>query len=1000
MIRWLLVAVLFAVLQLSLSTRYYDNFVGESNGKNYTIVKYYEILTRLVLNVTESNGITNHFNLSNCGEWLIFTKEYSINNQGSHLYIHISGPVNDDSLVIVDLTALSNNISNGKCIPIADSYFGKYKIYIYRVENSTILKRWLVADGELTKPIKVVETEFPIRRVDVYNNMISIDTTISSMNNYWKIYDYKDAPKCDVPEDDTTCEDQALEETLKRFPIPEEYFVGERNGKSYTITKYKGIPRLILSIDESNGITNHFNLSTCDEPRILIKKYSINNQGSHLYIHIWGTENDDSLVIVDLTALSNNISNGNCISIDGSYLGEYKTYIYRIENTNILKRWLLAPDGELTKSIEILETDFPIEYVNVDDNIINIGIMIPNMDEYGEKYISKDAPKCDVPENDTTCEEDQALKETPKRIFIPEEKSVGERNGKSYTITGYKGTPRLILSINEPNRITNHFNLSNCGESWIFMKKYSINNQGSHLYIHIWGTENDDSLVIVDLTALSNNISNGTCISIADSYLGIYKTYIYRVENSTILKRWLVADGELTKSVEVAKTKLISTGKEDSGPFSIENYHDLPRCDVSEDDTTCKEDQALEKTPNVIPSSYEYFVGERNDKNYTVIKYSEIPTRLVLNVTESNGITNHFNLSNCGEWLISIEKYSINNQGSHLYIHISGPVNDDSLVIVDLTALSNNISNGTCISIADSYLGIYKTYIYRVENSTILKRCNGTCISIADSYLGIYKTYIYRVENSTILKRWLVAPDGELTKPIEIVKTEFPIRRVAVHDNMIRIHTMISNMNNYLKIYDYKDAPKCDVPEDDTTCEEDQALVKTPNVTPSGYEYFIGESNGKNYTIIKYKGTTHRLVLSINESNRITNHFNLSTCGESWILMKKYSINNQGSHLYIHIRGTENDDSLISVNLMALANDSSNGKCIPIADSYLGKYKTYIYRVEKSTILKRWLVAPDGELTNSFVVTKTRLVCYVLIKIVNVRFSPSDMLSLIGKELR
>ncbi|KAE9546686.1 hypothetical protein FO519_010102 [Halicephalobus sp. NKZ332] len=124
-------------------------------------------------------------------------------------------------------------MSNGNYTSIADSYFGKHKVYIYKVENSTILKRWLVApDGELTKPIKVLETEFPIPFVTVYSDIIRVNALIPNMNNYWKFYYYKDAPKCDVPEDDTTCEeDQAFEETRKGSPIPEEYFVEERDGK-------------------------------------------------------------------------------------------------------------------------------------------------------------------------------------------------------------------------------------------------------------------------------------------------------------------------------------------------------------------------------------------------------------------------------------------------------------------------------------------------------------------------------------------------------------------------------------------------------------------------------------------------------------------------------------------------------------------------------------------------------------------------------------------------
>ncbi|KAE9547082.1 hypothetical protein FO519_009706 [Halicephalobus sp. NKZ332] len=928
MIRWFLVVVLFTVLQLSSASETVEYFVGERNGKNYTVIKYSEIPTRLVLNVTESNGITNHFNLSTCGESWIWITKYSINNQGSHLYIHIESTKNGYSLLSVDLMAISNNISNGNCISIADSYFGKHKIYIYRVEKNKILKRWLVApDGELTKPIEVLETEFPIRRVAVHDNMISIDTMIPNMNNYEKEFHYKDAPKCDVPEDDTTCEDQALEETLKRFPIPEEYFVGERNGKNYTIKKYKGIPnRLILIIKELSGITNHFNLSTCDEPRILIKKYSITNQGSHLYIHIWGTENDDSLISVNLMALSNDSSNGTCIPIDGSYLGKYKTYIYRVENSTILKRWLVAPDGRLTKSVVVAQTKLPIRYVNIYWKVIEIST---GEEDSGplSKEDYEDLPKCDVPDDGTPCEEGQNLEEIFESPIVREEYFVGERNGKSYTITKYKGIPnRLILIIKELSGITNHFNISNCDESWILIKKYSINDQGSHLYIHIWGTENDDSLVSVNLTALSNNISNGTCVSIADSYLGEYKIYIYRVENNNILKRWLVAsDGELINAVVVAQTKLpiryvniywkvieISTREEDSGPLSKERYEDVPKCDVPENDTSCEEYQALEDLS--IPE--EYFVGERNGKNYTITNYKGTPDRLVLIINESSGTIKHFNLSTCDE---HIEK-------------------GDNFVIVNLTALSND-NNGNCISINGIYFGTYKIYIYRVEKD--------------------------------ILKRSFITPDSKLTNPVVIIKTKLPIRHVVVYIDRIHIDTQLFNMYMYKTKYCYKDLPRCDVPENDISCKEYQNTETISNIVRNNSEHCVGERNGKSYTITQYDETPNRLILNINELNGITKNFNLSNCGESWILIKKYSINNQGSHLYIHIWGTENTDSLISVDLTTLSNNISNGTCISIADSYFG-YETYIYRVENSTILKRWLVAPDGELTKPIEVAKTK----------------------------
>ncbi|KAE9546371.1 hypothetical protein FO519_010417, partial [Halicephalobus sp. NKZ332] len=172
------------------------------------------------------------------------------------------------------------------------------------------------------------------------------------------------------------------------------------------------------------------------------------------------------------------------------------------------------------------------------------------------------------------------------------------------------------------------------------MKKYSINNQGSHLYIHIWGTENTDSLISVDLTALSNNISNGTCVSIADSYFWEHKIYIYRVENNNILKRWLVtSDGELTNSVVVAQTKLpiryvdvdwkgieISTGEGESGPLSKETYEDLPKCDVPDDGTPCddyqfitEEPQTVFTTERVITRSSEVLTGTSFGHNLKVV---------------------------------------------------------------------------------------------------------------------------------------------------------------------------------------------------------------------------------------------------------------------------------------------------------------------------------------------------------------------------------------------
>ncbi|KAE9546156.1 hypothetical protein FO519_010632, partial [Halicephalobus sp. NKZ332] len=88
---------------------------------------------------------------------------------------------------------------------------------------------------------------------------------------------------------------------------------------------------------------------------------------------------------------------------------------------------------------------------------------------------------------------------------------------------------------------------------------------------------------------------------------------------------------------------------------------------------------------------------------------------------------------------------------------------------------------------------------------------NGYCIPINEIYFGKYKIYIYKVEDSNILKRWLVTPEGEEISPVVIAKTELPIRDVYVHldSNLINLVTWEGNIKDtYLDEY-YNDLPKC-----------------------------------------------------------------------------------------------------------------------------------------------------------------------------------------------
>ena len=64
-------------------------------------------------------------------------------------------------LQILNLLALSNNIANQTCIPVAGAHFGKSKTFIYTVKEDKILERWLITpDGKKSDLTIVTETKY------------------------------------------------------------------------------------------------------------------------------------------------------------------------------------------------------------------------------------------------------------------------------------------------------------------------------------------------------------------------------------------------------------------------------------------------------------------------------------------------------------------------------------------------------------------------------------------------------------------------------------------------------------------------------------------------------------------------------------------------------------------------------------------------------------------------------------------------------------------------
>ena len=56
-------------------------------------------------------------------------------------------------------------------------------------------------------------------------------------------------------------------------------------------------------------------------------------------------------------SLSNDTINGHCTSFDAIYFGKHKIYIYKVENENTLKRWLVTPEGESINPVVVAKTE-------------------------------------------------------------------------------------------------------------------------------------------------------------------------------------------------------------------------------------------------------------------------------------------------------------------------------------------------------------------------------------------------------------------------------------------------------------------------------------------------------------------------------------------------------------------------------------------------------------------------------------------------------------------
>ncbi|KAE9552788.1 hypothetical protein FO519_004005 [Halicephalobus sp. NKZ332] len=210
-----LVFFFFSAFQVSFSKKFFPFYVSEVNGKSYAVQQFHNS-SRLELVTVESGGVIRRFELPNC-DLLTLTSDspmsiLGVKIQQDSLLLHIKNlEDNNQYLEIVNLLDLSNNIVNTTCLYVDDVYFGKHKNYIYKVEEGRILKRWLVtSDGKEANPTVVAETKFPIKTIDVRWQNIRITTQNQSINRGSVVEFHPDVPRCDVPESNTSCEENDL----------------------------------------------------------------------------------------------------------------------------------------------------------------------------------------------------------------------------------------------------------------------------------------------------------------------------------------------------------------------------------------------------------------------------------------------------------------------------------------------------------------------------------------------------------------------------------------------------------------------------------------------------------------------------------------------------------------------------------------------------------------------------------------------------------------------
>ncbi|KAE9551271.1 hypothetical protein FO519_005528 [Halicephalobus sp. NKZ332] len=479
------------------------------------------------------------------------------------------------------------------------------------------------------------------------------------------------------------------------------------NGKHYIIKESENPFRMVLTVMEPNEVTEKFELPSCSIKNTVTYR-AVKIQENTIYMHILGGEHE-FLQVVDLAALSDHVTKSNCIPIAETYFGKHKVYIYKIEGKNILKRWLVTPDGREINPVKVAETKLPIVYAHIYGDKIKIYTSNKNVYDPNAYEYHMDSPRDDTPENNTRIEINQISKKEPQIIYNTEQTTTMHVVTTTYTEPFSSDIPEEdpVLEGNLETVPTTEQTTTMSVETTMNMEFFRNNTPDEENPV-----SGEKSEIIFTTEQTITKPSENVLITISERDLKVVGITVIVLLFILILRR--VGYYLLNRKRKSEKILQIT---------SAELYH-------------------------------EHRISKFNGKNSTIREYLH-PFRLVLATKKSNGTVKEFPLPTC----------------------------------------------------------------------------NQTKAKIFSAYFGKHKIYIYKVEGENTLKRWLLTSDMKLTNPAVIAKTKLPITHVNVFRSEIKITMKDKNTNNsYIEEY-YQDLPRCDVPENTTSCKEDQVSGGKSEIT-------------------------------------------------------------------------------------------------------------------------------------------------------------------------